>query len=238
MAKQATRYAGDGLTAAESAYDEGSVPDGSSTAPRRIWWRNASTAGETFAGCQLTIGPVGQNDGDDYLQIASDVPVAAPGQCAAALHAGTALEIGSYEYAVTFATANGETLPGARRAVTTTSGNQRVDLSGIPIGPSGVTARRLYRTAVGGGDLLLVAELADNVTTTYLDEVPDAGLGAEAPTLNTSGCPGTWGTSTISLGDLTAGAWAAGWMRFSIPSGTSQVGNPRRACVTFQETGA
>ena len=77
--------------------------------------------------------------------------------------------------------------------------------SGIPIGPGTVTARRLYRTAVGGGDLLLVAELADNVTTVYLDEVPDEGLGADAPALNTSGCPGTWTAQAIAIGDLAAG---------------------------------
>ncbi len=238
MAKQVTRYAGDGVTVAESVYDEGSVHDGESTAPRRAWWRNSSTEGETLEGCQFEIGSVGENDGDDYLQIAPDLPATAPGQCAAAVHTGIALEIGYYEYAITFVTANGETLAGTRRGVTTTSGNQKVDLSAVPVGPNGVTKRRIYRTAVGGGALKLVHEIADNVTATYLDEIPDASLGAAPPTLNTSGSPGTWTTATITIGDLSAGAYAACWMRYHVPAGAAQVGNPRCAKVTFREMGA
>ena len=46
MAKAVERYAGDGVTAAEATYNEGSVSDGAATAPRRGWWKNASTAGE------------------------------------------------------------------------------------------------------------------------------------------------------------------------------------------------
>jgi len=238
MAKQVTRYASDGVTIAESVYDEGSVHDGESTTPRRDWWKNASTAGETLEGCQFGIEPVGGNDGDDYVQIAPDLPVSPPGQCNAALHTGIALEIGYYEYAVTFVAATGETLAGTRRSLTTTSGNQKVDLSAVPTGPSGVTGRRIYRTAVGGGALKLVAEIADNVTTTYLDETPDAGLGAAPPTLNTSGSPGTWTAADITIGNLTVGSYVACWMRYNVPAGTSQVGNPRRANVTFRETGA
>jgi type I restriction enzyme R subunit len=93
MAKQVTRYAGDGITLAESVYDEGAVHDGESTAPRRDWWKNASTEGEVFEGCQFEIEAVGENDGDNYLQIAPDVPIDLPGQCSAALHTGIALEI-------------------------------------------------------------------------------------------------------------------------------------------------
>jgi hypothetical protein len=238
MAKQVMRYASDGITLAESVYDEGAVHDGECTTPRRAWWKNASTEGESFEGCQFEIEAVGENDGDDYLQIAPDLPVSLPGQCSAALHTGIALEIGYYEYAVTFVTANGETPAGTRRSITTTSGNQKVDLSSIPVGPSGVTKRRIYRTAVGGGTLKLVHELADNVTTTYLDETPDASLGAAPPTLNTSGAPGTWTTDDITIGDLSAGAYVACWMRYNLPAGTAQVGNPRRANVTFRETGA
>jgi hypothetical protein len=238
MAKQVTRYASDGVTLAQSSYDEGSVHDGECTASRRIWWKNTSTESEILEGCQFEIDAVGENDGGDYLEIAPDVPVSPPGQCSAALHTGIALEIGYYEYAISFVTANGETLAGTRRSITTTSGNQKVDLSSIPIGPSGVTKRRVYRTAVGGGALTLVHEIADNVTTTCLDDTPDASLGVASPTLNTSGSPGTWTTDDITIGDLSAGAYVACWMRYSVPAGTSQIGNPRRANVTFRETGA
>lgn len=238
MAKALNRYESDGITSAESSYDEGSVHDGESTTPRRIWWKNASTEGEFLEGCQFEREPVGANDGVDLVEIAPDQPLEPPGQADAALHTGIALEIGYYEYAVTFVTANGETTPGARRGITTTSGNQKVDLSNIPTGPSGTTARRVYRTTVGGTDLFLVAEIPDTVTTDYLDETPDDGLGAAPPTLNTSGSPGTWTTDDITFGDLSVGAYAACWMRYSVPAGTSQVSNPRRALVTFRETGA
>ena len=238
MAKQVMRYASDGITLAESVYDEGAVHDGECTTPRRDWWKNASTEGEIFEGCQFEVEPIGENDGGDYLQIAPDLPFSPPGQCNAALHTGIALEIGYYEYAVTFVTANGETPAGTRRSITTTSGNQKVDLSAIPVGPSGGTKRRIYRTAAGGGALKLVHEIVDNVTTTYLDEIPDASLGAAPPTLNTSGSPGTWTTDDITIGDLSSGAFVACWTRYSIPAGATQVGNPRRAKVTFRETGA
>jgi hypothetical protein len=82
--------------------------------------------------------------------------------------------------------------------VTTTAGNQQVTLTSIPLGPapaplSGasanvtVLARRLYRTAAGSGALLLLATLADNTTTTYLDTAADSALGAAPPTVNTAG---------------------------------------------------
>jgi len=238
MAKQLSRYESDGVTPAEASYDEGSVQDGGSTTPRRIWWKNASTESETLEGCKLQIEPVGENDGADYLQIAPDVPVEPPGQPSSALTTGIALEIGYYEHAITFVTANGETPAGTKRSITTTSGNQKVQLSNIPIGPAGVAKRRIYRTAVGGGALKLVAEIPDNSTTAYLDETPDASLGAAPPTLNTSGAPGAWTAQDITIGDLSAGAYIACWMRYNVPVGTGQVGNPRRGYVSFRETGA
>ena len=38
MAKQVTKYESNGVTPAQSSYDEGSVLDGAQTTPRRIWW--------------------------------------------------------------------------------------------------------------------------------------------------------------------------------------------------------
>jgi hypothetical protein len=177
----------------------------------------------------------GANDGLNFLEIAQDVSLTPPGAPTLALAAGTELGIGLYQYAVTFVTANGETTPGTQAQITTTSGNQRVQLSNIPIGPSGTTARRIYRSAVGGGQKKLVTTIADNITTSYLDQIPDASLGANAPTLNTSGSPGTWGTANITIGNMAVGDYAACWMRYNVPGGTTQVGNPRRAYVQFEE---
>jgi hypothetical protein len=59
---------------------------------------------------------------------------------------------------------------------------RRTSLSGIAVGPAAVTARRVYRTQVGGSQLKLVVNLGDNATTSYLDAAADAALGANAPT--------------------------------------------------------
>ena len=235
MAKQVNKYESDGVTPAQSSYDEGSVLDGAQTTPRRIWWRNTSTAAETLQNCRFRRVQSGANDGLDFLEIAQDAPLSPPGAPTPALAAGTELGVGIYQYAVTFVTANGETTPGTQAEITTTFGNQRVQLSSIPIGPSGTTARRIYRSAVGGGQKKLVATISDNVTTDYLDQVPDGSLGANAPTLNTSGSPDTWQTANITIGDMVVDDFAACWMRYSVPGGTSQVGNPRRAYVQFEE---
>ena len=122
-------------------------------------------------------------------------PASAPTLAAAA---GAGLGVGAYQYAVTFVTASGETTPGPVAGVVTTSGNQRVNLTALPLGPtppplSGtsasvtVLARRLYRTIAGGSALLLLATLADNTTTSYLDTAADSALGAAPPTVNTAG---------------------------------------------------
>jgi hypothetical protein len=122
-------------------------------------------------------------------------PASAP---ALAVVAGAGLGIGAYQYAVTFVTASGETTPGPAAGVTTTSGNQQINLTNIPLGPapaplSGtsasvtVLARRLYRTSAGGSALLLLATLDDNTTASYLDSAADSALGAAAPAVNTAG---------------------------------------------------
>lgn len=239
MAKVVERYESDGETLAQETYDEGTVVDGGATTPRRAWWKNASTASEVFESCKFAIEQVGANDGDDFMQIAPDLPLTPPIACTAAKTTGIALEIGYYEWAITFVTANGETVAGTRADETTTSGNQKVNLSSVPLGPGGTTARKVYRTIVGGaGDLKLVGTIPDNSTTTFLDDVPDGSLGAVVPSLNTSGSAGTWQTGDINIGNVDAGDFEACWMRFNVPGGTSQVGNPRRADVSFVETGA
>ena len=130
----------------------------------------------------------------EYPLLVSGLAVAAPSSSPAlAVGAGAGLGIGTYQYAVTFVTASGETPPGPVAGVTTTSGNQQVNLTSIPLGPTSggvnvtVLARRLYRTSAGGSALLLLATLADNTTTSYHDSAADAALGAAAPTVNTVG---------------------------------------------------
>ncbi len=130
----------------------------------------------------------------EYPLLVPGSALAAPGSSPTlAVAAGAGLGVGVYQYAVTFVTASGETTPGPMAGVTTTSGNQQVNLTSIPLGPTGgspnvaVLARRLYRTSAGGSGLLLLATLADNTTTSYHDSAADAALGAAAPTVNTAG---------------------------------------------------
>jgi hypothetical protein len=70
---------------------------------------------------------------------------------------------------------------------TATAGNQ-VALTGIAIGASAVTSRKVYRTVVNGSQLKLQQTIADNTTTVGVtDTTADGSLGANVPTSDTSG---------------------------------------------------
>ncbi len=123
-------------------------------------------------------------------------PSSAP---SAARAAGTSLSVGTYQYLVTYLSQGGETTAGPSVSVTTTSNNQNVNLTNIPIAPSStilpgiatnqVIGRNIYRTQVGGSTFYLLATIADNTSTTYTDTTADASLftNATPPTVNTSG---------------------------------------------------
>lgn len=99
---------------------------------------------------------------------------------------------GAHRYLATFVTVDGETQAGTPSAAVTVADktvNGQVAVSGIPLGGSAVTARKLYRTLAGGGTYYLLATLADNTTTSYTDNSADASLGAGAPATNTTGDP-------------------------------------------------
>lgn len=116
----------------------------------------------------------------------------APEAPAAALKAPAAagnLSNGAYRYLATFVTAVGETQAGAPSAAVTVADhtvNGQVAVSGIPLGGSAVTARKLYRTVANGSSYLLLATLSDNTTATFADNVADASLGTAAPSTNTT----------------------------------------------------
>lgn len=69
---------------------------------------------------------------------------------------------------------------------TTGSAVQQIPLTGIPIGPGGTTSRKLYRRFNGSGSFKLVTTIANNTATTYTDSTNNAGLGANAPSTNTT----------------------------------------------------
>jgi hypothetical protein len=133
------------------------------------------------------------------LQAASSVFAPPPAGMVATLAAGSALGVGSYQYAVTFLTPGGETTPSPLTGITTTGGNQQVNLSAIPTGVTvagtpgvavnTVIGRNLYRTQLNSGQLFLLATLADNTSVTYTDSTGDGQLASRppAPAVNTSG---------------------------------------------------
>lgn len=94
--------------------------------------------------------------------------------------AGTALGVGVYQYVYTFVSPDGESLQSPSASMTTTTNNQAGSLSSIGTGPTGTTARNIYRTLVGGSTYFFVASLNDNTTTVYTDTATDASLSGHA----------------------------------------------------------
>lgn len=94
--------------------------------------------------------------------------------------AGLGLNVGTYYYRVTFYNALGQTSPNSTAlSVVTTSGNQQVALSNIPISTDQtVVGRKIYRSRVTDGSSYggLLTTLADNTTSTYIDTTPDTSI--------------------------------------------------------------
>src|SRR5437660_4722454 len=137
---------------------------------------------------------------EENFTIASNIPTVA---------SGGFFGVGSVSDAVLV------TLPAAPVVNNTTTG--RVNLSAIPVGGTSVTQRNIYRTKANLTALLLLATIADNVTTIYSDVSADAALGAAAPTTNSaliSGDPIVKGLEGqflyVYAGDGTAARKAAG----------------------------
>lgn len=110
---------------------------------------------------------------------------------------------GTYYYRVTFVTALGETEAGLPNGGVVLSA-QQCNLTNIPTSTApGVIARRIYRSKNGGTNTILyfLAELSDNTTTTYTDNVADGSLGASAPHVNTTG--GVWRMTTLGANGQT-----------------------------------
>jgi len=97
---------------------------------------------------------------------------------------------GTYRYAITFVTADGETnVQSYSPAVSPV--NEQVDLSSIAVSSdSRVVARRIYRNTgvyTASTNIYLVATINDNTSTKYTDNIPDGDLGSRVPVRNTTG---------------------------------------------------
>lgn len=113
-----------------------------------------------------------------------------PGVVTATLGAGAgSVDNGVHRYAAVFVTADGTTQLGSIGDAVTVADktiNGIVELTGVPIGGSLVTSRRIYRTMAGGTTFYLLTTLANNTATIYTDNTADVALGTSAPLTNTT----------------------------------------------------
>lgn len=110
----------------------------------------------------------------------------------AATPAAGNVDDGDHRYRYTFVTADGETEGGIISDVVTVADkavNGQVEHTAIPLGGNAVTSRKVYRTKAGGSTYFLQSTIADNTTTTLTDNTADSGLGAAAPSTNTTEDP-------------------------------------------------
>jgi hypothetical protein len=127
---------------------------------------------------------------------------------------------------------------GAAALTVGTAQAAQVQLSAIPLGAAAVTARVIYRSKSGLTPLQLLATLADNTTTTYLDVIADAALGATAPVGDTSGLQQPTGnvfagSATLPVASIAAFRSTGGWavvgsqnIRYTGLSGNALLGIP------------
>ena len=92
----------------------------------------------------------------------------------------------------------------------------QVNLTGIAIGPSGVTSRKVYRTVAAGSQLKLLTTIANNTATTYTDSTADGSLGANVPTGDTSGLSmpsgqTLQGSTTLTVASTGFASSSGGW---------------------------
>ena len=125
-------------------------------------------------------------NGIDYPKVYNGLFVREMGAPGATDSAVSGNPNGTYYYEMTFVTASGEERIGTR-SNTITVINSSISLT-LPIGYSGTTGRKIYRTTNGGSTPKLVATISDNDTLTYLDNTADGSLGADIIAINNE-CP-------------------------------------------------
>lgn len=97
---------------------------------------------------------------------------------------------GDYRYKISFVLANGTETQAKDYSLEVSPANEQVDLSNIDTGTSKVVSRNIYRTIANAGfpyPSFLVTNIGDNTTTTYTDNLADAGLGVAENQLNDTG---------------------------------------------------
>lgn len=112
---------------------------------------------------------------------------AAPGTATVAAAGGAGnVDLGAHKWKITFVTLAGESGGNPESNELVLGGASQVNLTDIPIGPVGTTARNVYRTVAGGTVYFLVDTIANNIDTIYTDDTDDAtifnsGFGTQIP---------------------------------------------------------
>ena len=94
---------------------------------------------------------------------------------------GSGFLIGTYRYAITYVTTGGEEVIGSVSESILTQ-NNKIRLT-LPIGYTGTTKRRIYRTESNGTQLKFLREIANNTTTTFSDNYGDYVLTTDIPAI-------------------------------------------------------
>lgn len=91
------------------------------------------------------------------------------------------IDAGSHAYKVAFVSAAGTSLPSAASNAVTNDGTHDQNTVTIPVGPTGTTARKIYRNTVAAQAVFTLAgTVANNTATTYTDSADDATVGGGA----------------------------------------------------------
>jgi hypothetical protein len=119
------------------------------------------------------------------------------GAASASATAGAGLSVGVYKYVFTYKTGYkktngtmnyaGETTATSLLSATTTSANSQITLTSLPTAwPASAVGLAIYRTTVGGSTYKMVTVITTPATS-YVDTLVDVSLGANVPTVNTTG---------------------------------------------------
>ncbi len=161
----------------KGAYSADGISWTEMTLPASRNWQSVSWSGSAF--CAVAGGDAGISDPTSTLT-ASIIPD----------QSTTNVNLGTHSYKVTFTTATGESNgSSSSNVINLTDSHSRVRLASIPLGPTGTTSRKIYRTVAGDtGNYKLLTTISDNTTQLYYDNIADASLGADINELNTDKC--------------------------------------------------
>lgn len=129
------------------------------------------------------------SNGSDDIWVydgASDNVTWEMGSCKAVTGSSTGITKTNVSYSVTYAIGGSDDAftPGAASNEIASLSNEDVELSNIPLGPSGTTNRKIYRKdSSTGGSYKLVTTISDNTTTTYTDSTADVSGNAALPSV-------------------------------------------------------